>query len=355
MIGLNISSQKVCAEEKKSEVVIMMKKPFPKSESFVNKYNRLLEVVDSSDTLGILINADPDSMASAMALKRIFWKKARRVVVYRINSIKRADNLAFVKFLSVEQKHIRYLKRSTIKKWALVDSQPQHHKLFMKQEYDIIIDHHPATDQLQANFLDIREGYGANSSIMTEYLKAGKIKPSPRLATALFYGIKTDTHNFIRVSIPHDMDAFKYLYKFTNFRILRKIESSEMTRGMLSKYRQAMENLIFIRDIAFVHMERVDNPDLLVQIADFFMKIAEIQWSIVSGVYKDNLVVILRNASFQNDAGKTASKVFGRWKGSAGGHRNAARAEIPLENILDDPEDESGLAHFVKKNLKSMK
>ena len=73
----------------------MMEAPFPKSISFAKKYSRLLEIVKASDTLGILINADPDSMASAMALKRIFWKKARRVLIYRINSIKRADNLAF--------------------------------------------------------------------------------------------------------------------------------------------------------------------------------------------------------------------------------------------------------------------
>ena len=332
-----------------------MEAPFSKSISFNRKYSRLLEIVKHSDTLGVLINADPDSMASAMALKRIFWKKAKRVLVYRVNSIKRADNLAFVKFLTVDQKHIRYLKRSTIRKWALVDSQPHHHKLFMEHQYDIIIDHHPVTSPIRADFLDIREDYGANSSIMTEYLKVAKIKPSPKLATALFYGIKTDTHNFVRASIPHDMDAFKYLYRFISMSILRKIESSEMTRGILPKYRQAMERLVFIRDIAFVHMERVDNPDLLVLIADFFMKIAEIKWSIVSGVYKKNLIVILRNASFHGGASKTASKVFRHWKGSAGGHRNAARAEIPLDNILDDPEDESELAHLVKKLLKDMK
>jgi hypothetical protein len=102
-------------------------------------------------------------------------------------------------------------------------------------------------------------------------------------------------------------------------------------------------------------MNRVDNPDLLVLIADFFMKIAEIQWSIVSGVYQKKLVVILRNASFRGDAGKTARKIFRRWKGSAGGHQNAARAEIPLKNLLDNPADESCLGTFVKKILKDMK
>ena len=64
---------------------------------------------------------------------------------------------------------------------------------------------------------------------------------------------------------------------------------------------------------------------------------------------------ILRNAGFRGDAGKTARKIFGRWKGSAGGHRNAAREEIPLENIFGDSEDESGLGTFVKKILKDMK
>lgn len=333
----------------------MMTKPFPHSMSFASKYDRLLEVVNTSDTLGILINADPDSMASAMALKRIFWKKVKHVWIYRINSIKRADNLAFVKLLTVEQKHIRYLKRSAISKWALVDSQPHHHKLFMDHNYDIIIDHHPITEPVKSVFLDIREDYGANASMMTEYLKAAKVKPSPKLATALFYGIKTDTDNFVRASIHHDMSAFKYLYQFTSMRMLRQIESSEMTRGMLPKYRHAMERLIFIEDIAYVHMARVENSDILVMIADFFMKIADIQWSIVSGVYQQTLIVIIRNASIQGDAGKTARKIFSGWNGFAGGHRNAARAEIPLENILDDPDDESGLETIVKTVLKGVK
>lgn len=333
----------------------MMTIPFSKSISDTHKYKRLLEIVDTSDTLGILINADPDSMASAMALKRILGKEVKHVLVYRVNSINRADNLAFVKFLTVDQKHIRHLKRPEISKWALVDSQPHHHKLFMDRDYDIIIDHHPVTEPIRAGFLDIREDYGANASIMTEYLKVGKIKPSPKLATALFYGIKTDTHNFVWTSNPHDMNAFKYLYRFVNFRMLRKIESSEMMRDMVATYRMAMERFVLIRDIAFVHMERVDNPDTLVLIADFFMKIAEIEWSIVSGVHNKKLIVILRYAGFHGDAGKTASMIFGRWEGSAGGRLNAARAEIPLDNILDDPEDESGLADLILKNLQDLK
>jgi nanoRNase/pAp phosphatase (c-di-AMP/oligoRNAs hydrolase) len=49
----------------------------------------------------------------------------------------------------------------------------------------IIVDHHPVTEPIKTDVLDIREDYGANPSLLTEYLKTGKIKPSLKLATAL--------------------------------------------------------------------------------------------------------------------------------------------------------------------------
>lgn len=60
-------------------------------------------------------------------------------------------------------------------------------------------------------------------------------------------------------------------------------------------------------------MERVDNPDILVILADFFLKLAEANWSIVSGVYDARLVVVLRNGTFRGNAGNTAQKLFGPW------------------------------------------
>ena len=71
----------------------IMDRPFPKSISFSDKSKKLQEVITHEDTLAILINADPDSMASAMALKRFFWRKVKKTSIYHINVIKRADNL----------------------------------------------------------------------------------------------------------------------------------------------------------------------------------------------------------------------------------------------------------------------
>jgi nanoRNase/pAp phosphatase (c-di-AMP/oligoRNAs hydrolase) len=331
----------------------LMEHPFPKSTPVGEKLKRLLERVEPEDTVAILINADPDAMSSAMALQRLFWRRVKKTRVFRTNVIKRADNLAMIKLLNIKQQHIRRLNPARISKWVIVDSQPHHHEALSKFHFDIIIDHHPPSPASAAAFVDIREDYGATATMMTEYLRAAKITPSPRLATALFYGIKTDTDNFVRASIPNDIDAFRYLYPYTNIHIVKMIESSEMTRKTLASFRTALENLVFFKDKACIHMGKVNDPDILVILADFFLKLVESTWCIVSGVYGQKLIVIFRHAGFRLDAGKVAQKLFGQW-GSAGGHKSAARAEIALEAIPAPSQEEPVLGEFVLNQIKGM-
>ena len=188
---------------------------------------------------------------------------------------------------------------------------------------------------------------------MTEYLKAARIRPSRELASALFYGIKTDTDDFIRSSIANDINAFRYLYKFANINIIKKIESSEMTKKTLASYRYAMDRYVVFKDTVYVHMDIVENPDILVIIVDFFMRLAEVSWSIVSGIYGEKVVVVARNAGFRGDAGKKIQKLFGGLGGSAGGHRSAARAEFPVKNILPKDKRPQDLDGIILKILRT--
>jgi nanoRNase/pAp phosphatase (c-di-AMP/oligoRNAs hydrolase) len=333
----------------------VMEHPFSKSTSQTERCQKLMETVSSDDSLGIVINADPDAMASALALKRLFWRKLRKVEILHVNVIDRPDNLAMIRLLNIKQRRIRSMRGRKLTKWAMVDSQPCHYPPFKNHPFDIIIDHHPVDPTSQAAFLDIRENYGANATIMCEYLKSMKVVPSTRLATALFYGIKTDTDNFIRDSLSKDVNAFKYLYRFANMNTIKKIESSELSRNTLDDFRTAIERLVLIDNMAYVNMGEVDNPDTLVIIADFFMKLAETEWSIVAGRYDNKLVFILRNAGFRGNAGKTAKKLFEPWGGSAGGHRSAARAEIPLKKIGPLIDSRNTLDKLIIEKLKDFK
>ena len=79
-----------------------------------------------------------------------------------------------------------------------------------------------------------------------------------------------------------------------NINIIKKIESSEINKKNLAAFRKAFEELQFIGDTAYIHMGVVKDADVLVILADFFMKMAEATWCIVSGIYGKKLIIIMR-------------------------------------------------------------
>ncbi len=295
-------------------------------ESKKAKLKQFYKQFANDDKVLIAINADPDAIASAIAVKRLLWRKVKSVTICKTNVIKRPDNVVMVRLLGVKLKHYDKVSASNFTRFVLIDSQPSHSELFDKFKFDIIIDHHPDTDP-DAAFKDIRPKYGATATIMTEYLIAAKIKPSEKLATGLFHAIKTDTSNFERHSVKEDMDAFQFLYQHSNIHLARKIEFSELQPNFLQYFSKALNERVLRKGAFFVHLGNVPNPDICVLIADFFMKVHTVKWSIVSGIYKKKLIVIFRNDGLRKSAGIVAEKAFAKY-GSAGGHASIARAEM---------------------------
>jgi nanoRNase/pAp phosphatase (c-di-AMP/oligoRNAs hydrolase) len=300
------------------------------------RLRRFFSVFDHSDHVLIMINADPDAIASAMAVKRLLWRKVAGVTITHINVIQRPDNLAMIRLLGIGLVYIEEINVTQFNRFVIVDSQPDHHECFSMVKPDVIIDHHPETCAV-ASYCDIRPDYGATATIMTEYLRAAKIKPSVRIATGLFHAIKTDTGNFERQTIIEDIRAFQFLYRHANIHLAQRIEHGEIKYGFLKYFDQALHNRKMRKGRIFVHLGNVVNPDVCVLIADFFMRVDKATWSIVSGNYDKKLVVIFRYNGLQKHAGNIAKKAFGSI-GSAGGHRSMARAEISVSEIKETVE-----------------
>ncbi len=295
------------------------------------RLRRFQEQFSGNDSVLILINADPDAIASAMAVSRLLWHKVANTAIGHINVINRPDNLTMIRLLGVKLTHLDEVDPSLYSRVVMVDSQPDHDPEFPRFEPQVIIDHHPDTG-VKAPFLDIRPKYGATASILTEYLRAAKIKPSVRLATGLFHAIKTDTANFQRQTLMEDVRAFQYLFKHANPHLARKIEQAEIQFEYIKYFKKALTRMRVRKNRVYVHLGAVVNPDVCVLIADFYMRINTVSWSIISGVYKRKLIIILRNDGIRKNAGKLANVSFGQI-GSAGGHKSMARAEIALADL----------------------
>ncbi len=295
---------------------------------------RIYQLFSHEDRLLILIDADPDSIASALALKRLLWRRLSACTISHIRPITRPQNERMVRLLKIPTLPFQEVNPADFNCKAVVDSQPAHHPIFSQHAYDLIIDHHPRNPESQARLVDIRPDYGANSSIMTEYLREARIKPSLKLATALYFGIKTDTANFERPAIAADVRAFHYLFGFTRRAVIRRLEFAELNLPMLKQFQQAFRRYTIHHNRIYAFLGQVPNPDILVILADFFLRLEEIAWTIVAGIFDNKLIVIFRNDGLRKNAGRLASRAFGKM-GSAGGHVASARAEIPLENCQE--------------------
>ena len=293
----------------------------------------LLELFERSDEVLIVIIADPDALASAMAMKRLLSYKVSSVTIGYPNEIRRLNNLTMVERLKIPIERLHTLPVKEYTKRVLLDSQPTHHSCFEKLQFNVVIDHHPVTEGWDADFIDIRPDYGAVSSMMVEYLRAAGIRPSVALATALFYGIKVDTQDFEKKNMQlADGISFRYVFNIANRNLVRKFELTELRRSELKYFKIALNEVRSSKGRAYVHLGRVGTPDIQVIIADFLNHVDKFDWVLVSGIHGEKLVVIFRCDGYRKNAGKLAQKTFGEY-GPAGGHKEAARAEVPLRNL----------------------
>jgi nanoRNase/pAp phosphatase (c-di-AMP/oligoRNAs hydrolase) len=304
------------------------------------------DIFAKEDSVLIVISADPDSLSSAMATKRLLRYRTKKVSIVYPNEIRRLSNIAMVDLLKINAERVKSINKDEYTKFVIIDSQPSHNPFFADITFDVIIDHHPVSGSWKACFIDIRPDYGATASMMVEYLRAAAIKPSVAIATALFYAIKVDTRNFEKKSKLADVISFRYLFNIANQNLVRKIELSELRLSELNYFKTAFETMKISNNRLYAHVGRVFSPDVLVIIADFFNRVHPVSWVFISGIHGERLVVIYRCDGYRKNAGVLAKKVFGEI-GSAGGHREAARAEVPLKNL--DKQDQDFNTHVLRR------
>ncbi len=315
--------------------------------SVPEKLRRFYDQFSGSNQVLIVINADPDAIASAMAVRRLLWRKVPNVTISNINTINRPDNLAMIRLLGVNLIPFDDIQVDQFSRVVIVDSQPDHNEIMSSLDVSVIIDHHPDSG-CKAPYVDIRPHYGATSTILTEYLRSAKIQPSTKLATGLYHGIKTDTNDFKGRTQIEDVRAFQYLFRYANIHLARKIEQADLRFDLLKYFKIALQNMRRRKGKVYVHLGNVVNPDVCVLIADFFMRVNTVTWSIVSGICEKKLTIIFRNDGIRKNAGKVAKEGFGML-GNAGGHKNMARAEITLGELKDhvDVKDETKLLSWI--------
>jgi len=281
---------------------------------------------------------DPDTIASAMALCWLMEELTGvDATVGYGGIIGRAENKAMIKALGIKMKRSN---RSDFQKYdlvALLDTQPEvgNHGVPTERPPDIVFDHHfpRPLEGPQPNFFDVGGDYGATSTKVTELVMASGLVPPTDIATALFYGVKSDTMNLARDASPADVAAYLYLFPLADNRILAEVENPQVPLDYFRVFNKAIMQAKIYGTMVVSDLGEIYTPDLCAEVADRLLQIDGMKHALAVGWYEESLVLSLRTRARTKNAGKILHGIVdGGNFGTAGGHGPMAGARIPVDN-----------------------
>jgi nanoRNase/pAp phosphatase (c-di-AMP/oligoRNAs hydrolase) len=293
----------------------------------VQQYQRYFS--DADRVLIMLHNdPDPDAMASGLALRNVLRRTKTTAIIGAIQGVTRPENLRMVNLLDLHVEPITVASLKEYDRVAMVDVQP-HYFGGLIDRVDLVIDHHPEQPGYTAVFKDIRPDYGSTSTILTEHLRAVDVNISERTATAMLYAIKSDTLFFNRSTNRVDLEAFSYLYPLSDAALIRKMEGAEITLERLDFVLKAFKGGTLSDQVFSAFLGALPREDFIPYVADFYLQLEDVKWTVIGGIVNDSLIVSVRNLGYMKNAGEFVRRFFAD-VGSAGGHRAMAKAVVPM-------------------------
>jgi nanoRNase/pAp phosphatase (c-di-AMP/oligoRNAs hydrolase) len=294
-----------------------------------------IKSLDHDSRIAIVVhdNPDSDSFASALCLKTLAESLDKSADILYYGMIGHHETRAFVNLLDIPLIHITNGVLDHYSVIALVDCNTpgKNNSLPPGTRVNMVIDHHPLPEgvELDADFVDIRPDVGAASTMMTRYVQELDFGLTSNLATALLYGIRTDTSEFKRNTSATDLTAAAYLFGFVDKDLLSQIETPSMSPEAMDVLGVAIRNKkiegsYLISNVGFIH-----DRDTLPQAADYLLKLEGVSTVLVFGITEEKIVISARSKDIRINIGDIVQKAFGEI-GSAGGHQKTAAAQIPL-------------------------
>ncbi|MCX6639440.1 MAG: DHHA1 domain-containing protein [bacterium] len=275
-------------------------------------------------------NPDPDALASSLALQVLIKaKKSLKPYIGIGGILGRAEN----RVLSLEiDLNVNPIELVVDKPWdaiVMVDAQPGSGNSTLPSDLPItaVIDHHPSHHPVTAEFVDIRPEYGAVSTLLVEYLLAQEVKLESKLATALFYAIKSETSELGLSICDADQRAYFALFGTVDWELHHRIMKAEIPGDYFTLYHRGIANACLFGNVVVSRLGEIPVPDAVAELADFLLRHENADRTLVIGRYEDQIVYSIRFTPSDLSAGNIAG-IMARELGTGGGHDHMAGGRI---------------------------
>jgi nanoRNase/pAp phosphatase (c-di-AMP/oligoRNAs hydrolase) len=300
---------------------------------------------------------DPDSLASALALhyiaERHFGISAR--ISYG-GIVGRMENREMIRLLKIP---VRKLRQGELKKYqhvALVDTQPEfENNLFpKKRRATIVIDQHQSVTTPNAVFSLVDTECGATSVVLAQALLVRKSDIPKKIATALAYGILSDTLDLYRAKRPDVIQTYLDIIHHSDLKVLARIQNPSRSKRFFASLGNAIRGAMVCKGLVVSHLGAVHNPDLIAQVAEFLITYDGARWSLCTGRFHGKLHVSLRMVKSNANAGELLRDVLVR-RADAGGHGTIAGGSFKVGHQVSDAVWEEAEGSLIDKLLKRLR
>ena len=195
----------------------------------------------------------------------------------------------------------------------------------------IVIDHHTSEERPAGDVILVRSEFAATSSLIASVLMNSGVEMNSKLATALAFGIRTDTLGFTRSFNAVDLRALSWLGAWVDWDLMRSFESPPRSQEVLSIFKQALSDADFEDGLMLVPISEMADRDALSQVADFLLPTEGVKIVITYGVRMSKVILSVRSNDDSVHVGRMLERTF--QKGSAGGHKALAGGQIPFDEL----------------------
>ena len=288
-------------------------------------------------------NPDADALASGYALKWFFEKNGKDVrFIYRgRNEIKKSNLTIMVKKLEIPIEYVPFI--STEEKPDLlitVDCQYGEKNVTKTEAKKVaIIDHHRKLVETDDILSNINNELGSCSTVVWKMLREEGYDPNENkfVATALYYGLYTDTNRLSEVSHPIDRDMLDSLN--FNKAIVTEMSNSNISLNELQITGKAILNYEYYDSNKYLVIEAEPcDPSILGVISDFALETEGVDVCVAFYVNAYEVKFSVRSCSKEVYANELAA-FLADGMGGGGGHILKAGGTIKPELLTKPAKD----------------
>ena len=265
-------------------------------------------------------NPDADALASGFALRWYLEQKgiAARFIYGGANAIQKSNLVLMNENLEINCEHVESLEPPEL--LVTVDCQYGESNVTRFEAKEIaVIDHHQASAELPA-MSEVRSNYGSCSTVLYELFRAEgiDINENKNVATALYYGLMTDTGDFSEISHPSDRDlrdeaAF-------NKALITLFRNSNLSIEELRIAGEALKNTIVDEKRCYGIVEAGPcDSNILGIISDMFLEVEGVDTCVVYNLLPSGIKFSVRSCVKEVKASELAA-FLAENLGGGGGH-----------------------------------